>query len=230
MSLKDQTIFHGEVIKDSLLRCFDKKKVMYLFEPLRELMGPYYDHDLFILTAVSPNPIRYCGFTKQKAGANQMYMPTYTEDELIAISKKTRSYIREDDPSYELYGEDQVINRYKMYGGIIRRVLPEKNNQVKAHKMESDAIKYVTMTGGWRSVCQLMNSLTMTKIGSYVVQWNPKKDKNNNDVESFDFFSLEVSLASDLVVTELKLMSDKMSLQELGKTLDKAIKMRFAGK
>jgi hypothetical protein len=171
MSLKDQTIFHGEVIKDWLLECFDKKKVMYLFEPLQEEKGPYCDHDLFILTAVSPNPIRYCGFTKQKAGANQMYMPTYTEDELIAISKKTRSYLREDHPLYELYDEDQVINRYKMYGGIIRRVLPEAINQVKVHEMEyGSAVEDVIVSGGWRSVCQLLNSLTMTKIGSYVVQ------------------------------------------------------------
>jgi hypothetical protein len=66
MSLKDQTIFLGKVITNSLLKCFDKKKVVYLFEPLQEEKGPYYNHDLFILTAVSPNPIRYAGFTKQK--------------------------------------------------------------------------------------------------------------------------------------------------------------------
>jgi hypothetical protein len=231
MSLKDQTIFLGKVIDDLLLECFDKKKVMYLFEPLQEEKGPYYNHDLFILTAVSPNPIRYAGFTKQKGGANKMYMPTYTEDELVAISRKIRLYLREDDPLYELYDEDQVKARYKKYGGIIRRVLPENVDKIEDHDMDyGQAVEDVIMSGGWNSVCRLLYSTSMTKIGSYIVQWNPKKVRNNDNVECFRFFSLEVSFATDSVVTELKSMSDKMSLQELGETLDTAIKKSYAEK
>jgi hypothetical protein len=160
-----------------------------------------------------------------------MYMPTYTEDELIAISKKIRSCLREDNPLYELYDEDQVRNRYKKYGGIIRRVLPENVDKIKDHEVEyGQAVGDVITSGGWKSVYQLLYSTTMTKIGSYLVQWNPKKVKNNNDVESFDFFSLEVSLGTDSVATELKLMSDAMSLQELGETLDTAIKTSYSEK
>jgi hypothetical protein len=79
----------------------------------------------------------------------------------------------------ELYDEDQVRNRYKKYGGIIRRVLPESVNKIEDHVKEyGQAVEDVIVSGGWKSVCQLeLNSRTMTGIGSYVVQWNPKKVK-----------------------------------------------------
>lgn len=71
---------------------------------------------------------------------------------------------------------------------------------------------------------------TVTEVGSYVIQWNPKQVQNDNGSKSWDFFMRNVSFASDEVVTKIKLRSSQFSIDELLDALNEAIGKSYSEK
>ena len=107
-----------------LLKCFDPKVTLYLYEPGNLKTEPYFDGlRLPILATVSPDSSRYKEFSKNKA--TKLYMPTYTCDELLAAGDYLLKRGRVTDDMTELYSPDEIKKRYNDFGGIIRHALPD---------------------------------------------------------------------------------------------------------
>ena len=116
-------ICDGHIVK--VLRCFEPTTTLYFYEPMQskkqEPCANVHAEMPPTLATVSPDISRYHEFEKI---ASKVYMPVFTEEELVAIG---RDMSRRDDFSEELrvhYSDDKIRERFKMFNGIIRHVLP----------------------------------------------------------------------------------------------------------
>jgi hypothetical protein len=110
----------------TVLQCFDPETAVYFFEPGKttniEPFGNENTLRISTLETVSPDTSRYKEFRKV---ATKAYMPVYTKDELLAIGRDMRSR-----PDFlkkkldELYTDQGISDRFDVFNGIIRHVLP----------------------------------------------------------------------------------------------------------
>jgi hypothetical protein len=127
--------------RGTLLDCFDPETSLYLMEPAESRIEPHFA-SLYLptLATVSPDSSRYKEFCKNSGKA--VYMPTFTLKELQAIGKYQLDEGKVPQELKEEYSPEQITERFRRYGGIIRHVLPESiyysktciENQKKAIK------------------------------------------------------------------------------------------------
>jgi hypothetical protein len=208
--IKEKKTYGGDVMKDKVLNCFDPTKVVYVYEPLHYLQSPHYDHELATVITGSPNPVRYNEYCKQNVVAKK-YMPVYTEKELLTIATVLQQLMPQSDPLYNLYSESSVSERYRKYGGIIRRVLPSSNSN---HEGE---IKAAVQTIGWNSIVPVLHSDEITKVRGYVVQWDPKLVDTEpiSGRRKYNFSEKVVKISSDYVADQIRLKSNESSSMDL---------------
>jgi hypothetical protein len=135
----------------------------------------------------------------------------YTEKELLTIATVLQQLMPQSDPLYNLYSESSVSERYRKYGGIIRRVLPSSNSN---HEGE---IKAAVQTIGWNSIVPVLHSDEITKVRGYVVQWDPKLVDTEpiSGRRKYNFSEKVVKISSDYVADQIRLKSNESSSMDL---------------
>ena len=150
----------------SVLDCFDPATTVYFFEPENTKVEPMWGSTtMSMLATCSPELSRYKEFCKN--GATKLYMPLYTEDELLTIGRHMRQ--QPDFPAdlMELYSDDNIHHRYAEYGGIIRHVLPHDRDYVQ--QLISDKKEAIDTTD-WRK-CFANPNIENSHISHLVIQY-----------------------------------------------------------
>jgi hypothetical protein len=145
---------------EAVLRCFDPVTTLYFFEPgSTNNVEPVADiHELPTLLTTTPNIDRYKEFCKE---ATTMYCPVYTKEELLAIGRDIRQPARGlrsklgdlyGSKFGDLYSDDNISQRFDLYGGMFYFVLPAATVRVnqnltrrKAFFQKTDFTKMVNV-------------------------------------------------------------------------------------
>ena len=90
-----------------------------------------------VLATCPPGVLRYKEFCKN--GATKLYMPLYSEAELLTIGQHMRQQPDFPADMIELYSDESIRDRYAEYGGIIRHVLPQ--NQVYLEQLAFEKVR-----------------------------------------------------------------------------------------
>gem|GEM_PF-5204806 len=127
------------VSSQDVLKCFDPATTLYFYEPGRthgvEPVGDI--HELPTLATTSPDESRYKEFCKE---ATTMYSPVYTMEELLAIGRDMRQPARGFRSNLgNLYSDDNISQRFDLYGGIFRFVLPRSVAAVGQYAKKREA-------------------------------------------------------------------------------------------
>ena len=191
----------------TVLQCFDPETAVYFFEPEKTTnIEPFgIDNTLRISTleTVSPDTSRYKEFRKV---ATKAYMPVYTKDELLAIGRDMRS--RPDFLEMELdelYTDQGISDRFDVFNGIIRHVLPKSQNDVEtSHKERTKAMQTVD------ALKFLNGDIEDGKVSHYLAVYDVDKDENGDYV----FTSHTLKSAAPDVKTTLEKKLKKISLDE----------------
>ena len=84
--IKERIVHVVEANIVSILRCFDPATTLYFFEPGKSKTEPEWDTTtMSIMATLSPELSRYKEFLKN--GAKKIFMPLFTEDELLTIGR-----------------------------------------------------------------------------------------------------------------------------------------------
>eukprot|EP01031_Cornospumella_fuschlensis_P029670 gene29670-35814_t len=195
-------------INTRILQFFNAEKVVYLVEPLTTKQEPRPVPGLFTMIAASPDPIRYKEFLKTRI---PLYMPTYEEEELVTIGKYLQGLVlRGKDEKglteqqqqaaelLDLHSEEAVRQRFRVYGGIIRRVLPNSKDRLLDVEEQLKVALDSVSTNNLGVLMGALRSDTLTSIGSHLVQWNPKvlSVDPNDGSKQYDFGLKTVQFAS----------------------------------
>jgi hypothetical protein len=150
----------------SFCKMFDPKKSLYLFEPKRVYHEPT-ETMMPTLATVSPDIRRYKEF--QKRGASRIFLPTWSEQELLDAGK----HMREVSKRTELYSDEKIHQRFELFGGIFRHVFISKSNQVEDLKVQQNrAIVDVTKT---KLLAGDLEKETDVSISHFVCQFDVKR-------------------------------------------------------
>ena len=115
-----------------LLKCFDPKKSLYLYEPGKSIEEPYFEGlKIPTLCSVSPDSRRYKEF--QKNGGVKLYMPIWTLPELQAV----RKFIADRNPEMMPLTEEDISGRFHDFGGIIRHVFSPDIDEVSKQQQRA---------------------------------------------------------------------------------------------
>jgi hypothetical protein len=189
----------------SVLNCFDPETTMYFFEP-GETTGiePYGRVNAFsTLETVSPDLSRYKEFRKI---ATRAYMPVFTKDELLAMGRDMRG--RPDFPKKKLdklYTDQGINDRFDVFNGIIRHVLPKSQNDVEtSHKEREKAIQTVD------AISFLYGDIEDGKVSHYLAVYEVDKKENGD----YDFTSHTLKSVAPDVKTTLEKKIKQISLVE----------------
>jgi len=180
---------------------------VYFFEPGKTTgIEPFGDENtlhISTLETVSPDMSRYKEFRKIAARA---YMPVFTKDELLAMGRDMRS--RPDFPKKELnelYTDQGINDRFDVFNGIIRHVLPTSQDDLEtSHKERQKAIKTVD------ALSFLNGDIEDGKVSHYLAVYDV--DKKENGDYKFSSHTLK-SVAPD-VKTTLEQKMKQISLVE----------------
>ena len=116
-------VVHKVHIASLILDCFDPATTLYFFEPASSKEEPMWESTrMSILATCSPEISRYKEFCKN--GADKLYMPLFTEDELLTIGQHMREQPDFPVELSELYSDDAIRRSFSEYSEIIRYVLP----------------------------------------------------------------------------------------------------------
>ena len=191
----------------TVLQCFDPETAVYFFEPGKttniEPFGNENTLKISTLETVSPDTSRYKEFRKI---ATKAYMPVYTKGELLAIGRDMRS--RPDFPKKkldELYTDQGISDRFDVFNGIIRHVLPKSQNDVEtSHKEREEAI------GAVDALKFLYGTIENGKVSHYLAVYDVDKDENGDYV----FTSHKLKSVAPDVKTTLKEKVKQINLVE----------------
>ena len=112
-----------------LLRCFDPKKSIYLYEPEGSSKEPNFG-GLMIPTVCTSPPDASTFKQFVKNGAVKLYMPTWTLPELQAV----RTFITDHSPGRMPLTEDDIAVRFHEFGGIFRHVFAPNSDYIKGEQ------------------------------------------------------------------------------------------------
>jgi len=124
-----------------VVRAFDPKQSLYLFEPLALVMEPHFAGvETPTLATVSPNVGRYKEFVKN--GAKKLYMPTWALEDLLAVGNHMKAQGSISEAMIPHFSAKEIEARFNEFGGIIRYVLPEGLHVVEeARKDRREAVQ-----------------------------------------------------------------------------------------
>ena len=200
-------VIEPDKISMTVLQCFDPETAVYFFEPGKttniEPFGNENTLRISTLETVSPDTSRYKEFRKV---ATKAYMPVYTKDELLAIGRDMRS--RPDFPEMELdelYADQGISDRFDVFNGIIRHVLPMSQiglrDSFKEREGAIDAVDALSFLNG---------DIEDGKVSHYLAVYDVDKDENGE----YDFTSHTLKSAASDVKTTLEEKLKQISLVE----------------
>ena len=117
-----------------LLYYLKPEKAFYLMEPQSLIHEPQRTRVRTLISA-PPDIRRFKEFVKN--GATKLYMPVWTLEELLTVGADIRAQVK-DDGVKDLLTPENIVNRYKRFGGIFRYVLPENANTVLQAELAQD--------------------------------------------------------------------------------------------
>ncbi len=199
--MKEKRAFTTKDTAVDNMEYFNPEKVWWFIEPGSTLQPLPMSEGVPVFATVSPELIRYKGICKD--AANQLYMKTYTLNELLVIGRHMRPHLSSE--LQEIYTDEDIKMRYEKYGGTIRRVLPVDLRAIVKHSRElklasRDETKVQALMDThcwWDSGDRCYSDSTLE---SYVVHWDPiikYKDANNEDeIVDIDFGKRTTKFAS----------------------------------
>jgi hypothetical protein len=106
-----------------LFMCFDPKTTLYLMEPEISITEPHIE-SMSVPTLITASPLlaRYKEFCKN--GGDKLFMPVFTLPELLAIGQFLVSTGRVPEDLLKEYTPAAISERFAIFGGILRHVLP----------------------------------------------------------------------------------------------------------
>eukprot|EP01031_Cornospumella_fuschlensis_P037954 gene37954-46108_t len=206
---REKIAYRAASISTLDLDLFHPEKVAYLVEPLAARKEPETVPGLFTMIAAFPDPVLYKQFVKTRGS---LYMPTYQEEELVAIGQYLKGLVPrhkdEEDLTegeaaelLEIYSEESVRQHFEVYGGIFPRVLCRDKlwfvqiaNQLKCSISSIGALKL-----RFNLLKRILSADAVTKIGSYIVHWNPAvlyEHPTNKSKTQYNFGHLTMQFAS----------------------------------
>lgn len=116
----------------SLLTFFDTETTVYFFEPGKTSDIEPFGHDNMqrvpTLATVPPEKTRYKQTLKS---GSRLFMPVFTENELLAIGKDMRTRPDFDNELEDLYTDEKIRSRFATFNGMLRHVLPQSKTLLK---------------------------------------------------------------------------------------------------
>ena len=192
-------------VNKRVLRCFDPKTTLYLFEPAESRVEPMWKGiDMDIFCTCSPDEIRYKEFLKNRG--IKLYMPLFTIDELKTIGRHMRKQPNFPMELKKYYSDTGISMSYNEYGGIIRHVLPTSLRYVNSvKKMKEDAFAIVD----WRQYIMTKPKIERSDFSHFIVKYvvNPP----NFDDVSFELVNEEVKIKIEQFLKQLTL-ADQITL------------------
>jgi hypothetical protein len=204
MTIYDLTALTADEINGAhscLLECFDPQSTLYLHEPRATVTEPlFYRHGVPVLTTTCPDRRRYKELVK--SGAAMVFMPTYTQEELVTIG----NYLQEQGaaPKGVSYSENSVKVRFKRYGGIFRHVLPIGEPAVRS------TARYQKLALECADAGALLRcgDIESPQVSSFLAQY--RVQRNGNDT----FLDYSNDIASKYIVDQLMGKFSACSLEE----------------
>ena len=169
---------------------------LYLFEPGESDRGPYFcGLEIPTICSVSPDKKRYKEFLKD--GAEMLYMPTWTLEELQAVGK----FMASRGQTNMLLDQDDISARFEAFGGIFRHVFAQKTDEITREQdraiLSLDPKKF------------LFNELAKEVISHYVAQYRVTTDGKKA------FREANVDFLSDTIRGRVEAEFLKLSLDEM---------------
>ena len=173
--------------------CFDPKTTLYLMEPETSVKEPHIA-SMSVPTLVTASPLlaRYKEFCKN--GGVKLFMPVFTLPELLAIGQFLVSIERVPEDLLKEYTPDAISERFGIFGGILRHVLPlSLDYLVESLAARKDAIEN-------SDAHALLSSYTLDKekISHHIMQYSVDTIGPNR------FTSFTLDFVSPSVVTDLQ--------------------------
>jgi len=114
-----------------LLKLFNPRKALYLYEPGKVVREPHHSPSLHlpIFTTVSPDRRRYKEFTKK--GGIEFYQPTWSLADLKAMGKHMKAQPTFPEDTNPLFKPDLIEERFGAFGGITTQVLPHSQRSLR---------------------------------------------------------------------------------------------------
>jgi hypothetical protein len=168
------------------------ESTLYFFEPDYTKHEPV-STEIPTMITVSPDILRYKEFLKQRGGT-RLYMPVWTEAELLALGKTL-------SPTST---EEELKERIREFGGILRYVFGSEDVQEEARSNRKQAIIEVDLR-------YLLAAATIedVRVSHFIAQFSniPTRDTEKSKA----FRSFEIDLVSEVVEKELQVKMKALS-------------------
>jgi hypothetical protein len=205
----EQQIVHlidSPMMSENVFDCFDPATTVYFFEPGKSKnIEPFASENRFSMSTfatVSPDRGRYNEFVKV---AGEIYMPVFTEEELLAIGRDMRTRPDFDSTLRKLYSDDEIRDRFATFNGIIRHVLPQDVRELQqVHRQRTaafDAIDVVKFLSG---------SIEDRSVSHFAAIYVVFVNENGK----YDFFTVQLSPVNQEVTKILRARLKKISLDD----------------
>ncbi len=180
-----------------ILKYFNPAVTLYLFEPAgTKNMEPYYDDIRCpILATVSPDTSRYKEICKN--GGLRLYMPIYERQQLLDVGsylldqKTLPESLRADN----VYSPKNISDRYGIFGGIIRHVLPATSGKL----LQAEAARRDALYESNAEKLLSTKSIEDNKVSHMLKQMIVARSQDG----SYDFTSFHTEIVNESIVQEL---------------------------
>lgn len=110
----------------TLLSCFDPAESLYFYEPGKtHNLEPYAcKNSMYVPPTLATMPPDWSSYNQFSKIADVLYMPVFTEEELLTIGRDMRGRPDVEEGVQELFSDEAIRGRFAMFNGIIRHVLP----------------------------------------------------------------------------------------------------------
>ncbi len=189
--MKEKRAFTTKDTAVDNMEYFNPEKVWWFIEPGVTVQPLPKSEIIQLFATVSPLLIRYREICKDNA--DEVFMKTYTLNELLVIGKHMRPHLTSE--LQQIYTDEGIKVRYEKYGGIIRRVLPvdlraivKHSRELKLASRDEAKVQSLIDTLWWDSWNRWDSD--STSLESYVVHWDPKikyTDVNEDEIVDIDF-------------------------------------------
>ena len=205
----EQQVVHiigSRMMCEDLFDCFDPATTVYFFEPGKSKnIEPFASENrlsMSTLATVSPDRGRYNEFVKV---ASEIFMPVFTQEELLTIGRDMRTRPGFDSTLENLYSDDEIRGRFATFSGIIRHVLPQKVSELQqVHRQRTAAFDTIDV------VKFLSGTIEDRSVSHFAAIYDVFKDKNGK----YDFFTVQLSPVNQEVVQILNERLKKISLDD----------------
>ena len=114
-----------------------------------------------------------------------MYMPVFTEEELLAIGRDMRTRPDFDNALENLYSDDEIRGRFGTFNGIIRHVLLQDIGELQQlHRQRTAAFDTIDV------VKFLSGSIEDGRVNDFAAVYDVAVDENG----VYDFFTKKKSI------------------------------------